>query len=652
MFRLLSTLLVVVVLATGGLRAQSITHPLDPLNWQEYWTTLDVLNEAGHLTDETVFPTVHLREPAKDVVLSWKVGDPIPRSSFAVLRQGPETHEAVVDLVGRTVISYEHIEGVQSMWTDSEWDKYTDSIKAHPDFIAAMARRGYDDLTFVDCGAGPPGYFALEHQVGRRVARAECHDQRGARSIWTRFIEGVSAVVDMDTGEVIEIVEEDVADVGLITADFDRATIGPAREVPGPMLISQPSGSGFKMNGNFVSWQNWRFHVRSDLRVGLILSLVTYDDGSGQRSVMYQGHLSEIFVPYMDPSFGWYARNFLDAGEYAAGGLAKPLMPGIDCPDHATYIGALVNGESGRPEPRPNTTCIFEREAGDMSWRHVTMPNEGESEGRKRRDLVIRQAVVLGNYDYIFDWVFQQNGSIEVAVGATGIAEAKVVNAADASQDTDERDDAYGRFVQPHVVAVNHDHYFNFRLDLDVDGTVNTVEIDRLVTQQLPEDHPRRSIWVAEPFFPRNESDAQLRINYDRPAIWRVLSTNRTNHVGYPTSFQLMPRKNVNTLLTADDYPRRRAGFIDHHLWVTPYDAQEKYAAGDYPTLSTPDQGLPAYTSRNRSIENTDVVLWYTFGMHHMVRAEDWPVMPVLWHSFEIRPFDFFDSNPAMDLPE
>lgn len=94
-----------------------------------------------------------------------------------------------------------------------------------------------------------------------------------------------------------------------------------------------------------------------------------------------------------------------------------------------------------------------------------------------------------------------------------------------------------------------------------------------------------------------------------------------------------------------------RAGFIDHHLWVTPYSARERYAAGEYPTLSEPGEGLPQWTRTNRSIDRTDLVLWYTMGMHHLVRAEDWPVMPVLWHEFELRPFDFFDRNPAVDLP-
>ena len=201
--------------------------------------------------------------------------------------------------------------------------------------------------------------------------------------------------------------------------------------------------------------------------------------------------------------------------------------------------------------------------------------------------------------------------------------------------------DAYGRFVDQNLIAVNHDHYFNFRLDIDVDGPTNTFVADRLVTKTLPAENPRRSLWVREPMTPRTESEAMLHMDMQRPALWRVLSTTRSNHVGYPTSYQLMPGMAINTLLTPDDYPRRRAGFIDHQLWVTPYRAEERFAAGDYPTLSTPGQGLPAWTKANRRVEQSDVVLWDTTGMHHVVRAEDWPVMPVLWHSFELRPFDF-----------
>lgn len=189
------------------------------------------------------------------------------------------------------------------------------------------------------------------------------------------------------------------------------------------------------------------------------------------------------------------------------------------------------------------------------------------------------------------------------------------------------------------------------RLDVDVDGTTNSLVVDRLVTKTLPQDHPRRSLWVRESMLARTEAEARLNIDLKRPALWRVLNRGRSNHVGYPTSYQLFPGKNTSTLLSADDDPRRRAGFIDYYLWVTPYRRQERFAAVDYPTLSEPGQDLPEWTRTDRWIENTDIVLWYTVGMHHMVRAEDWPVMPVLWHTFELRPFDFFDRNPALDLP-
>jgi primary-amine oxidase len=655
---LIARLCLAFALAALPLAAQKVEHPLDPLNFQEFWTVLEILRDAGHLDDETRLSIVNLREPPKDLVWNWTPGNSFPREAAAVVRQGAETHEALVDVKNRKLLAWNKVADAQPNWLDEEFKAMEKEVKEHPDFIAAMKKRGITDSTFLQCMGVPPGYFATDEQRGRRIAHVTCNDARGVRNPWPRGISGLTAVVDLNARKVLRVVDDGATPIPATLADYDPASIGKARDVPSPMRVDQPLGPGFRLNGHVVEWQKWRFHVRPDQRVGMIVSTVTYSDGEKQRPVLYQGHLSEIFVPYMDPAFDWYNRNFLDAGEFNAGGLTKPLLPGHDCPDHAVYINGLIAGDNGRPKSVPNVLCLFEREAGDMAWRHFAE----EPESRRKRDLVVRSAAVLGNYDYIFDWTFQQDGSIRVAVGATGIAEVKstAVPTADAQPSAtssgdgpaSEPADAYGRFVAKNIVAVNHDHYFNFRIDLDVDGPVNNFVADRLVPQTLPPGHPRRSIWVRQPMTARTESDAMLHMDMERPALWRVLSTTRKNHVGYPTSYQLMPGMSAMTLLSPDDYPRRRAGFIDHHLWVTPYQAGERYAAGEYPTLSTPGQGLPAWTKANRSIEQDDIVLWHTIGMHHMVRAEDWPVMPTLWHSFELRPFDFFDGNPALDLPQ
>ena len=162
---------------------------------------------------------------------------------------------------------------------------------------------------------------------------------------------------------------------------------------------------------------------------------------------------------------------------------------------------------------------------------------------------------------------------------------------------------------------------------------------------------PRKSIWVLDSRTAATEEDAKLQINIQQPALWRVINPNVIGPMGYPVSYQLEPQANAVSLLSPDDFPQQRAGFTDFNLWVTPYNPQERYAAGTYPNQSKGGDGLPAWTSANRPIQNTDLVLWYTLGFHHVVRAEDWPVLPTTWSEFEIRPFDFFQRNPALDIP-
>ena len=656
---LLVTLTVVIA---AGLPAGAAEHPLDALSDGEIWRTLVLLRDAGHLDRDTKFSQLTLQEPAKQDVLGWKQGEPMPRSAYALLRNDDQTLEAVVDLATERIVSMTRLENAQPNWHGGEFQSLTDKVLEHPDFLAGLEARGITDLTFIDCSAGPRGYFGAEDEQGRRIAHVSCGEPDGVK---TQAVEGLTAVVDLETEEILRIVDEEPGRIAAVDTDF-HSLLEPRRAVPGPIDTRQPLGYGFELDGYQVSWQNWSFHLRPDQRTGLVVSLVEYREGPDvpPRSVLYQGHLSEIFVPYMDPSFNWYTANYIDAGEFVAGGLAKPLIPGDDCPDHAVFIDSTKTSSKGYPQPVPKTICIYERETGDPSWRHWTSERP---ESRRKRDLVVRVGGVVGNYDYLMDWIFRQDGAIDVRVGASGILAYETTAASSASPPVPTagpanaaaldalvaqgRADDYGRFVQENIVAVNHDHYFSFRLDLDIDGTGNRFVADRLIAKRLPPDHPRRSLWVQEPEVAATEADAKLNIDLERPTLWRVLSTERTNAVGYPTSFQIVPGMNANTLLSADDYPRRRAGFIDHHLWVTPQRDSERFAAGDHPTLSEPGLGLPTWTEADRAIQDTDIVFWYTVGMHHLPRAEDWPVMPVLWHGFQLRPFDFFDRNPALDLP-
>ena len=95
----------------------------------------------------------------------------------------------------------------------------------------------------------------------------------------------------------------------------------------------------------------------------------------------------------------------------------------------------------------------------------------------------------------------------------------------------------------------------------------------------------------------------------------------------------------------------RRAGFARHNLWVTPYDPDERRGAGEWPNQSRGGAGLPEWVQADRDLVDRDIVLWYCFGVTHMPRPEDWPVMPVEYTGFLLQPVGFFDRNPALDVP-
>ena len=550
-------------------------HPLDPLTASEYVATVELLREEGYVDYATLYPLITLEEPAKADVLRWQPGDAITRRAFLIVKKGADTFEAVVDISRGAVASWQRVEGVEpNILLSEEWTNAQRIVRADADWRAAIRRRGIEDVDGVVCVPHTAGYFGVAEETGRRLVKVSCYDSRGIRNFWSRPIEGLTVVVDHNSHEVVRVIDTGVVPIPRAPGDFDEDSVDTRREPTRPMQIVQPEGPSFELDGHLVRWQKWRFQYRVDPRLGLVVSRVEYNDDAKVRSVMYQGSLSELFVPYMDPDVGWYFRTYLDVGEYGVGRLATPLEPNLDCPPHALFVDAVFADDWGEPYTQERAACLFERYSGDIAWRHYEAV-DGRLETRRRMDLVLRLISTVGNYDYVFDWVFRQDGTITVAIGATGVEQVKAVRSRTVEDDRGGRDTAYGRMVAEHTVAVNHDHFFSFRLDLDVDGQQNSFVDERLKTELVDSPNPRVSLWIVDARTPATEQAARRRVNIEQPALWRVINPNVIGPLGYPVSYQLRPKANAVPLLSADDFPQQRAGFTNFHLWVTPYSPRE-----------------------------------------------------------------------------
>ena len=646
MLRSLACLLLLFLIPAAPGGAQVTTHPLDHLSAAEHWTAYQVIRESGEIGDEASFRFATLNEPPKAEVISWRPGQSFRREALIHLVDEGTGYEAVVDLLGQRLLRFEAVSETSYMLGPDDFGLGT-AIKEDERVQAALAARGITDMTMVRCGTGATNYMGQENERGRRIGRGGCAYRVGSVNGLGEPIEGIMVVVDMETKEVLEVIDQGILPRVGPVAEHHPEALGPTRQALPPIVVSQPQGRGFTLDGSQVSWESWRFHFRLDPRRGVVLSRVGHEMDGAFRSVLYSAALSELFVPYSAPMEPWSHQAFYDLASYAFAfdGIAGSLEPGADCPAYAHYVDTFIMRANGSPQRVAKAACIFERPGAEPAWRHGT----GDYiESRGRTDLVVRMIVQAGNYDYLFDWIFKQDGSIRVVLAATGINQITVVQAESATDGGE--DDRYGRFVAPHTVAVNHSHFFNFRLDFDVDGTENSLAVDRIVTEEQPADNPRRSVWRVQTDVPQRELDARRTSTMFQPEHWRVVNPSRIGPLGYPSGY-LLEGHGGRLMLSEDDWMRKLAGFTEHTIWVTPFRPDELYAGGAYPTNASEPDGLPVWTQANRNVADEDIVLWYTIGFHHIPRPEDWPILPLELHGFDIKPAAFFQRNPAMDLP-
>jgi primary-amine oxidase len=621
-------------------------HPLDPLTATEFRQVVRILSRERGVGDGWRYASVELSEPTKENLAAHLLGTSLARSAISVVwnRTDGQAYRARVSLTEDSLTSWEHLPGQQPNMTVDEWHECDEMLHSEPRLAQALALRGITDmsLVLVDIWA-----------YGAALVPDQYRDMRiGWGDVWVRnspgsnpyanFVGGLHPIVDLNRMELLEL-EDDQSGPAAgppVMGEYAPGLIPtPLREVA-PLSITQPEGVSFTLDGHHLTWQNWELRLGFNYREGLVLHTVGYRDAERLRSVAHRMSFAEMVVPYRDPTADHYRRTAFDIGEWGLGFMTTSLMLGCDCLGEIRYLDAVVHDSHGEPRVIPRAICIHE-EDNAVLWKHVD--HVTGTEVRRMRRLVLSFHVTVANYEYLVYWRFYQDGNIECEVRATGIMVTTRFPEGQAPP--------YGTVVDQLTYAPYHQHFIVARLDLDIDGTSNTVYASHTEPLPIGEDNPHGLALVLRNTPLRTESEGQQDYDWNRQLTWKVVNDSVRNGLGTPVGYKLVPTSCFPAMLDDSSPVIRRARAIARSLWVTPYSPDERWPCGEFPNLSDSDTGLPVWTAQDRPIQDVDLVLWYVFGLHHVTRPEDWPVMPVDVASFWLKPFGFFDRNPALDVP-
>lgn len=623
------------VLLSCGVASGQARHPLDPLSAAEISQVAAVVRADPRAGSETRFALIDLAEPDKQQVRADRDSEAPRRAARALVYdwETRTTGDVVVDLAAGTIRSWRESADTEPPFRRLIISRLNEVAKSDEAFRQAMAAAGVDALDRVNLLAMVAEDTPLDAGPGgdRFV--------RGNPYMMDERIDGtgtpVSVVVNLTRGEIAELVQQPGRWTG-----SDRTPPARGREALAPLDIVQADGESFTITGHEIRWQNWRLRYGVHPRRGLELYDISYTDAGEERSILYRASVSETITPYGDPEWiTWYP---IDEGDYGFGthGI-RSAVPGADAPPNAVFRDAVLHDHDGVPYSVPRAVTLFERDAGVL-WRHA-------DESRRARELVIGFLSTIDNYDYVFNWILGQDGRLRVEVGLTGIINyGPTQRTREAAFSADSR--SYRTLVAPGFTGPVHQHFFSYRLDLDVDGSANTVVEAEIERDPVDADNPDGHWFATRERVLARESEAERNVNPAAARSWRVVNESRLTALGRPSGYALVPGSNVAPAAQPVAPSRRKLRFADRHLWVTRFDPAEMHAGGDLLPPGVRGGGLPEWVAADRELRDADVVLWYTLGITHVVRPEDWPIMPTHTAGFSLVPFGFFDRNPALDV--
>lgn len=632
-----------VLLPAPAAHAQSPEHPLDPLSAEEIRRTVSILEADGRVHPETRFALIELHEPDKSRAREDLASGAFRRQAYVQAYDWRTTtaSEAVVDLTGGSVLSWTDLDSPEPPTFFTVFDRVREIVRGDERWSEAMRRRGITDEDGI--GMAPdniefgtplfreqePGDLVIPVSTWVNNARSE----QGAdlyldievnlnRGVVTRFEDRLPA----------EIPEEEP----LFRSSSERPLLK-------PLGIEQPDGPSFEMRGSHLRWQRWEMRLGVNPRRGLELYDVAYRDGDRLRTILYRASVSEMVAPYGDPD--WH--SFYPADEGGRGmallGSLRPPEEGEDAPPNAVYRPAVTHDGRGNPVRVERAVAVYERDDG-LLWRH-------HDQARRARALVLASFHTVDNYDYQLSWIFREDGSIEVEALLTGIINWYGVERERESRNVLSGSAASHVLVAPGVAGPIHQHFFNYRLDFDVDGEANSV-VEMNATRASVGGADDSDEWFAtEGVVLPSESGAKRSLDLAAGRWWRVVNPSIETDLGHRPGYALLPGHNAVLHSGPRSGVRRTFGFLDAHLWVTAFAPAEMYAGGRFLSFDRFGEGLPRWIRADRSLEGTDIVVWYTMGLTHLPRPEDWPIMPARRESFRLVPFAFFTENPTLDVP-
>ncbi|KAH8548994.1 copper amine oxidase [Umbelopsis sp. PMI_123] len=636
-------------------------HPLDPLTTDEVIQTASLIRKDKGETD-FIFNTITLREPPKDVMMAYLGWDKtaskpesIEREAFVIIIERPSghVHEAIVSLTQNKIKSWMNIKGVQPILTLDEMGEVEAMVIKHPLVAAECAELGITDMSMVYCD---PWAIGKHDTIGgeRRIMQA---------LMYCRLSEEDNQYAHpLDFVPIVDVMKNDIIEIERIAprdSKFKRPTIPMEphnfypefvgdnyRKDVKPLIVQQPEGVSFKVDGNEIDWQKWNFRISFNYREGLVLHNLNYQDGEERRPLFYRMSLSEMVVPYADPYTPHYRKHAFDVGEYGLGLCTNSLALGCDCLGTIHYFDATFNDHSGRPFVVPNAVCLHEEDHG-LLYKH-TEYRTGRAHTVRGRRLVISHIVTVANYDYACYWHLYQDGTINYEIKATGEVNTHVLA-------EDETPGPFGTMVAPQINAQHHQHFFTMRIDPMIDGPKNSIAQIDVQPVEEPVGHPKNL--YGNGFFPKttvlkDTIEGQAVSNFETARFWKIINQNKTNPYSKdPVGFKVVSHSTSPLLAKPGSVVHTRAGFASKTIWVTPYEEDQLYAGGFYCNQANGEDSLPVWAKESKPIVDTDIVMWYTFGVTHLVRTEDFPIMPVESCGFTMKPSNFFIRNPAIDVP-